>query len=586
MANIGPPPHQSEQSTFDEPPRNGACLFSTHNGRLAPRYAPNDSMPCILRGDPYDDCMQMVANLQKDFPEICAMVKEPVAYNTLYEWFDHRDASIHGASFLLSVLSHIALQNQKRLYDFVKGWRAANAEAFLMIVPNHTVEHLFTPEDREEYSHDFLIDAMVEIKRMQAIERGQERDRIPEANAQMITAQRDFVDLQAPATAPKVSLNAPRATSNPDRHPSQFGPDHTRQIPPTDVQFTGPTGQLPLPRFTGATELLEHIIPGATSRGDFHSDPLATLARPYPDTIMAVPSRGIPGPYGYVTGRPVSLDDRLRNFSGIVPRGKKNPIKRSSDDARTQYDAATGHRSLQNREAPRQYPDLSQNNTQLHSTRPVNMSQVNNISYPAHHWQGNEYRAHRYPPRIEQMSTPILAPGPHPQSATSGDGREGIEDLPAANFRRTRGEFNNPQYAHWAPNHESDGQRSVLANMSNTGQSQLQHPPLARQRAGQGGFLEGGDKIWIGGIPPDFTKDMLMKLLEPCRGLCHITDPRSPPSGRSAWVFALYVILERILMLLTVANSFPALKLQIVLWRHTNVSLKLFSIRYLKDRSC
>ncbi len=544
MANIDPPPPQSEQSTLNKPPRNGACLFSTHNGRLASRYAPNDSMPIIQRGDPYDDCMQMVAKLRKDFPDICAMVKEPVAYDNLYEWFDHRDACIHGASFLLSVLSHIAIENQKRLYDFVKRWRATNAEAFLMIVPGHTVEHLFTPEDQEEHSLDFLMDATAEIKRMQSIETEQECDRIPEQNAQMITDQRDSVVSQAPATAPRVSVNAPRATSNPDRHLSQFGPDHTRQIPPPDVQFTGPVSQLPLPRFTGATELLEHIVPGATSRGDFHSDPLATLGRPYPDTIIAIPSRGIPGPYGYVTGRPIPLDDRLRNFSGNVPRGKKNPIKRSSDDARTQHDAETGHRSTQNREAPRQYPDLPPNNTQLHLTRSVNMSQVNNVSYPGHHWHGNEHRAHRYPPRIEQMGTRNLAPGPHPQSATSGDAREGIEVLPAANFGRTRGETNNAQYTYWAPNRESDRQRSVLANMSNTGQSQLQHPPVARQRVGQGEFLENGDRIWIGGIPLDFTKDMLMELLEPCRGLRFITNPRSPQSGKSAYIFASYVILE------------------------------------------
>ena len=544
MANIDPNPHQSEQSFFDEPPRNGACLFSTHNGRLAARYAPSQSMPIIVRDDPFDDCMQMVANLQKDFPDICAMVKKPPGYDTFYEWFDHRDACIHGAAFLLSVLAQIALQNQTRLYDYVKGWRAANAEAFLGIVPGHTVEHLFTTEDREEHGHDFLMDAAVEIKRMQALEKEQERNRIPQQNAQMITNQRALVVSQAPATAPGVPLNAPRATSNPERHPFQFDPDHIRQIPPPNVQYTGPTGQLPLPRFTRATELLEHIVPGATSRGDFHSDPLATLGRPYPDTIMAIPGRGIPGPYGYATSRPVPLDDRPRHFSGNVPRGKKNPVKRSSDDARTQYDAEISHRSLQNHKAPRQNPDLSQNNTQKHLARSVNMSQINNISYPGHHWHGNEHRALRYPPHIEPMGTHNFAPGPHPQSVTSGDAREGIGILPAGNSERTRGEINNPQYTHWAPNYGSGGQRSVLANMSNTRQSQLQRPPVARQRVGQGEFLEGGDRIWIGGILHDFTKDMLMELLEPCRGLRFITDPKSPQSGKPAYIFATYVILE------------------------------------------
>lgn len=498
-------------------------------------------MPYIQRGDPHGDCMQMVANLRENFPDICAMVKKPVTYDTLYEWFDHLDACMHGAKFLLSVLSNIAFQNQARLSDFVTGWRAANAEAFVRMVPNHTVEHLFTPEDKEEYGLDFLTDATAEIKRMQAIEKGQERNRIPEHHVQMIKDQRGLVVPQAPATTSRAAPNAPRATSNPERHLFQSYPDHTRQIPPPDALFTGYTGRLPLPRLTGATEILEHIVPGATTRGDFHSDPLATLGRPYPDTIMAIPSRGFPGPYGYFAGGPVPLDDRGRKFSGNLPRGKKNPIKRSSDDARRQYDADTGHRSLPDSGNPHEYPasssqSWSQNNTQLRLTGPVHMSQVNNGPYPGHQWQGKEYKAHRY------MGTSTLASAPHPQAETSGDASESITSLPAANFRRPRGETNNPQYTHWAPNNGSDGQRSVLANMSNTGQSQLQHSPIARQGAAQGGFLERGDRIWIGAIPLDFRKDMLMKLLEPCRGLRYISDPKSPSSGRAAFVFATYVI--------------------------------------------
>ena len=493
-------------------------------------------MPCIVREDPEADCMQMIANLRENFPEICAMVKRPVTYDNLYEWFDHRDACMHGTHFLLSVLSNIALENQARLYDFVIGWRAANAEAFVRMLPGHTVEHLFTPEDKEEYGLDFLTDATAEIKHMQATEKEQERNRIQEHHAQIVKDQRGLVVSQAPATAPRVASNAPRATSNPERHLFHSYPDHTRQIPPPDALFTGHTSRLPLPRLTGATELLEHIVPGATTRGDFHSDPLATLGRPYPDTVVAIPSRGFPGPYGYFAGGPVPLDDRGRKFSGNVPRGKKNPIKRSSDDARRQYDADTGHRSLPKSGISHEYPasssqSWSQNNTQLHLTGPVQMSQVNDGPYPGHQWQGKEYKAYRYPPRMEEMGTRSLALAPRPQPENCGDASEGITSLPAANFRRIHGEINNNGF---------DSQRSVLANMSNSGQSQLQHSPVTRQGAGQGGLLKGGDRIWIGAIPPDFTKDMLMKLFKPCRGLRHISDPK-PPSGRSAFVFATYV---------------------------------------------
>ena len=545
MAESDLPHIQSEQLTFDEP-LNGACLFSTHNGRLPARNNPNESMPYILRADPSGDCMQKVANLRENFPDICAMVKKPDTYDTLDKWFDQRDVCMHGAEFLLSVLWNIALQNQTRLYDFVTGWRAANAEAFVRMVPNHTVEHLFSPEDKEEYGLDFLTDATAEIKRMQATEKAQERNRISEHHAQMIKDQRGLIVSQAPA-APRVASNALRATSNPERHLFHSYPDHTRQIPPPDAHFTGHGGRLPLPRLTGATELLEHIVPGATTRGDFHSDPLATLGRPYPDTMMAIPSRGFPGPYGYFASGPVPLDDRGRKFSGNVPRGKKNPIKRSSDDARRQYDTDAGHRSVPNSGTPHGYPasssqSWSQNNAQLRLTGPVHMSQVNNGPYPGHQGQGKEYEGHLYPPHMKEMGTYMPALASHLQPETSGDHSEVITPLPATNFRRTRGDTKSPQYTYWAPNNGSDGQRSVLANMSNSGQSQPQHSPVARQGSGRGGSFEGCNKIWIGAIPPDFTKDMLIKLLEPCRGLRYISEPKSSYSGTAAIVFATYVI--------------------------------------------
>lgn len=498
-------------------------------------------MPYVLRDDPAGDCMQMVANLRENFPDICALVKQAVTYDTLHDWFDHCDVYMHRPEFLLLVLWNIALQNQTRLNDFVKGWRAANTEAFVRMLPGHTVEHLFSPEDKAEYALDFLTDAMAEIKRMQAREKEQERDRIPEHHAQIIQDQRGPIVSQALAIAPRVASNAPRATSNPERHLFHSYPHHTRQIPPPNTPFAGHVGRLPLPRLTGATEVLEHIVPGATTRGDFHSDPLATLGRPYPDTMVAIPSRGFPGPYGYFARGPVPLDDRGRKFSGNMPRGKRNPIKRLSDDARRQYDADTGHRSLPNSGISHDYPasssqSWSQNNTRLRLTGSVHISQVNNGPHPGHHWQGNEYKVHRCPPNIEETGTSILASAPHPQPETSGDASEGITSLAAANFSRSRCETDNPQYTHWTPNNGFGGQRSVLANMSNSGQPQLQHSPVARQGA------YGGDKIWIGAIPPDFTKDMLLKLLEPCRGLRYISDPKSPHSDRAAFVFATYVM--------------------------------------------
>ena len=488
-------------------------------------------MPYVLRDDPIGDRIQMVAKLQEDSPDICAMVKQEVTYDTLHDWFDHRDVYMHGAEFLRLVLGDIAIQNQIRLNDFVERWRATNTEAFVRMLPGHTVEHLFSPEDKEEYGLDFLTDATAEIKRMKAGEEEQKRIRIAERHAQMIQDQRGPFVSQALATAPRIASNAPRAASNPERYLFHSYPHHTRQIPPPNAPFASQVDQLPLPRLTGATEVLEHIVPGATTRGDFHSDPLATLGRQYPDTMTAIPSRGFPGPYSYFPGEPVSLDDRGRKFSGNMPKGKKNPIKRSSDDARKQSDADTGHRSLPNSGTSHDYPaSSSQSNTQQH------MSQINNGQYPVHQWQGNEYKVHQHPHHVDDMGTSILASAPHPQPENSGDASEGITFQPDPNFRSSRSGIDNPQYTQWAPNNASDGQRSVLANMSNSGQSQLQHSPVARQGA------YSGDKIWIGAIPPNFTKDMLLKLLEPCRGLRHIGDPKRSQSDRAAFVFATYVI--------------------------------------------
>ena len=498
MAEVTQSSPENLESIFAKPPQNGACLFSTHGGRFQPRYAPH-GMPIILRSDPDDDCMQMVADLQHKFPGICRKVKRPVAYTDLYEWFDHRDAHVHGVSFLLSVLSHIGLENQGRLLDYVTRWRTTNAEAFLMVLPGHGIEHLFTPEDIEEYSIEFMTDALMEIKRVQAIEKEEQRVQIQEQHAQMSKDQRVLVAPQISARNSGDFLRAPRATSNPERHPFQFQPDHRRQFPPPHGQLHLPTRHLPLPRLSADTKLLEYITPGSTSRGDFHSDPSDSIARPCPIKFTALPSRGAPGPYSYVHGPAIALDERQRNFSGNMPRSKRNPKKKSSDDARRQFDNEGGHRSMPSHGNTRQYPALnapmwSSEATQIPHPTVMNLSQVQYVSGPGQYWHTDNHSSRHYPVHIEAGVPRPFEPGPHAKYGRSADPLEVKASRPP-NAERPHHEVPKQRHSLRDFNSKQDVQSSVLANMSNIEHPPKQPPFERRQVAGQGQSLEGGSKM-------------------------------------------------------------------------------------------
>ena len=161
----------------------------------------------------------------------------------------------------------------------------------------------------------------------------------------------------------------PRATSNPESGLSQSQEGPFRRLPASTGQISAPQSHLPLQRLTPSTEVLEHIHPGSTSRGDYHSDPTAhnamdNDASPPPDNYFAIPSRGLPGPFTYrplaPTTQSVPLLDCVGIFDGNLPKGKKNPQKKSSDDARIVSNTENGslHAS---REANSQRPFTLQN---------------------------------------------------------------------------------------------------------------------------------------------------------------------------------------------------------------------------------
>ena len=167
-------------------------------------------------------------------------------------------------------------------------------------------------------------------------------------HAHMMQNQRSFTQSQAPAR-PHFPVDLPsaqgaRAVSNPEQGQPHQQEGSIRHLPVPPGQFSAPQGRIPLQRLTASAELLEHVHPGSTSRGDFHSDPTAhsdmgTYKFGPPNNYVAIPSQGVPGPFNYrpvpLPTQPVLLLNRQGTFGGNIPKGKKNPKKKSSDDART-----------------------------------------------------------------------------------------------------------------------------------------------------------------------------------------------------------------------------------------------------------
>lgn len=144
-----------------------------------------------------------------------------------------------------------------------------------------------------------------------------------------------------------------RVMSNPEHTQHNLSQGSMRQIPPPPGHFNSPRAYYPQPRLCPSTELLENIHPGSTSRGDFHSDPIShgsdyrTGPMDYGQDL-AFRSRGLPGPFNYQSRAPIPLSERRQNVSKNLPRGKKNPTKRSSDDVRRGGFESNGRRQSSN----------------------------------------------------------------------------------------------------------------------------------------------------------------------------------------------------------------------------------------------
>lgn len=415
--------------------------------------------------------------------------------------------------------------------------------------------------------------------------------------------QRPFTQLPAPARPPfTINLSAAqsmRASSNPEYSQPQPQGGPLRHLPGPPGQYLAPQGRLPLKRLTPSTEVLEHVHPGSTSRGDFHSDPTAHNAMDSynsesPNNYVAVPSRGFPGPFTYrrlpPPTQPVPLLSRVGTFGGNVPKGKKNPKKKSSDDARIMSNAGNGSRQVSNGTNPKrpfalqdvQLPFYSQSPDAIPLAQDLRPSlgavpysdNYHQPNLPPGHSSGNRQETFPYTPYHGQ--TPMLAaiearsrvvsnpysPSAHELQGPTQDPRPTVLTLPIpthvqhqeatskgkvfeknAGFVPTQMQPHISQpldphaFGHQLPDRRIDAkdrqdpnpelQRLALASMSNADQPPIPGAPgCSKANDTPRRPVQEGCTIWIGGLPNEFDKAAVMHLLRPCRALVDVSEPR------------------------------------------------------------
>lgn len=422
--------------------------------------------------------------------------------------------------------------------------------------------------------------------------------------------QRNFTPLQAPARPPfpinPSAAQGMRAGSNPEQgRPQPLGDRlrHGRHLHGPPRQFPVPPGQIPLQRLTPSTEeVLEHIHPGSTSKADFHSDLTAHNAM---DThysgpsneYVAISSRGLSGTFNHrrlpPPTHPIPLSKGGGTFDGNLPRGKKNPKKKSSDDARMMPNSGNAPRQASDGANPKQpfaqpnvqmpfYPRSPDAIPLVQGSRPSSgavpfIGNYRPRNLPPGHHSGNAQEPynrllyHRDTPtqaptegRSRVVSNPYPAPAHEVQGPTQDlhptvltipissntqhqgapvEGQLAEEDASFVSIQ-VRPHISQPldpqTFGHHLPGLRMDAQgrqdiipknqRAALAPMSNVGQP---HFPGTPGRSGADEvprrLVQEGCKIWIGGLPNVFDRAAVMALLRPCRGLLSVSEPRVSP---------------------------------------------------------
>ena len=163
MENTGYADHQNHQLSSAElaaQVREGAAIFSTSNGILCPELANRDTTCVIVRDSPEDDCFEIANKIREQFPEDSKKIFPPF-YN-IFEYFDHKDVHAHGMNVLMQVLDIIASENRSSvayMLEFTKAWVAEHPDKHQEVLRGADLS-VFTPEEIEEHSEEFLDEAL------------------------------------------------------------------------------------------------------------------------------------------------------------------------------------------------------------------------------------------------------------------------------------------------------------------------------------------------------------------------------------------------------------------------------------------
>lgn len=507
----------------------GMAIFSTRAGKYRPRLAISN-MSVVMRSDKNDDRDTMAANLKTQFPGICKGITMDI---NVYDYFDHYDQQLHGSEFLRAVLHYIADSNAIKAgeaQDLARRWMATNKETFALLGPEHLAEHLFTEEDKSEYETEVLEDAWKEIQHQR----------------QTLTQMPTFNLL--PSDRP--ALPTSRVTSNPEHTQIRQRPGLLREIPPSPFShFPFQQGRRPQSRFTRNAETLEHIHPGSTNRGDFHGDPLMGAFPPsmgYNMANMAVPSRGLPGPFSYLPQPRVPLPERRKNHDyNVQPKSKRNPTKRSSDDVRRGSYGSSSHRQSSNHgysihgatqlaQSPQPLAPFHQGQTtslQIGAAFPGDANQGRHMSNRSPGQHAQAMVLHGLPEGSQQF-------GHHPPIQAQEAGNQSMDPYTFGH------QFNQLQPLHQNPLNVTVGEHHFPSSTkANDSRPQSHQAPRQFEKRGsprRGREYSKDSRIWIGNIPRDFDRHQIERLLQPCRGLQEIIEPKIslPPDHKSRYIFA------------------------------------------------
>ncbi|KAL6721903.1 hypothetical protein ACLMJK_001008 [Lecanora helva] len=594
-------------------PAPGLGVFSSRNGKYKLRPAAFN-MSVVIRSDPKGDRDTMAAKLLAEFPEICKAMNPRPSSEDVNAYFDTFDQVLQGFGFLHAVLERIAALNRK---NYIKRWLATNSVAFTMLTPDHTIEQLFVQDDIDEYGKQFLEDAAAQIKRQkqEAIQRGERCYAILiaeltlglDAGESALRAQQHYDQMPLHRKAmlsqtlphghysgyPPVSTNW-QTSSNPDQSQHSL----QRNVPLSDFTnqlahqheynphryFSPPSSQTSMRALSGNTTLSKGHSDSAYGAAGTPYYPAVDYNKPFHHQGYSSPVTHSPQLNSQSTDFPWS-----NNYQR--PKGRRNPGKRWSDDARRgalepdiRYQAS-GYRRSSHLSAPQ----MVQSPLSMPSSMPSSVQSFSKIPRPAPDLEtlvdfptvdNQQQQQHRMPER-GLMNTRAAAPPrmnddrersaaqidvyQTPQNALDASlGRHSsirIEGTPgntssvqeARNLRPTGypSDSQQPsQPSHITQSYPPDlrlptAGSNAAPNMATSVQrpSQAPLPMTPRHFKNQNVTNQNvepgqGVKIFINQIPMGTTQSMVSTMLEACPGFSDVIAPRHSKLRNPPYLFA------------------------------------------------